>query len=148
MTPLPLLSGHIRGRPLRRPELHLLGHRARNPPRGLPAAHASLKSVPLDALRTIRGATSPHINPGCVIILHRHGRTATATPGSRAGCILAYLLRRRRSPPLQADFHRERTKVSRCSGRCRTHRLARTCCTPRGFSPWHSGDRLTEHRLY
>lgn len=46
-------------------------------------------------------------------------------PGSRTGCVLAYLLHRRCSPPLlQPDFHRERTKVSRCSGHGITHRLA------------------------
>lgn len=121
-TPLPLLSGHIRGGPLRRSELHLLSHQAGNPSQGLPAAHASLKSIPLDAVKTIRGATSPHINPGCIIILQQPGRTATAKPGSH---VLAYLLHHRRSPPLlQPDFHRQRTKVSCCSGHSRTHRLS------------------------
>lgn len=123
---------------------------------GLPAAHAALKSVPLDAVKTIRGATSPHFNPGCVIILHRHGRPATAKLGSRAGRVLADLLRRRCSPPLlQLDFHREKDKGQSLFGRQRNPRavrlstqLARTRRAPRGFSPWHSGDRLTERRLY
>lgn len=126
------LRSHPRGT-LRRPEPRILGHRARNPSRGLPAAHASLKSVPLDAVKTIRGATSPHVNPGCVIILHRHGRTAPAKLGSH---VLAYLLCHRHSPPL----HRKRTKVSRRSGHRLSTQLARTHRTPRGFSPWHSGN--------
>lgn len=124
-TPLPLLSSHIWGGSLRQPELHLLGCWARNPSRELPTAHTSLKSVPLDAVKTIREATSPHINPDCVIILHRHRRTATAKPGSHAGHVLLYLLCRQCSPPLlQPDCHHERTKVSRCLGQSITHRLS------------------------
>lgn len=94
VTTLPPLFGQIQGGNLWRPKLRLFGCQARNPSGGLLAAHTPCKSVLLDAVKTIREATSPQVNLRCVIILHRHGRTATVKPGSCMGHVLAYALRR------------------------------------------------------